>query len=416
MSSPAIRTVFAGFALALVFSSRPAAAGPATAILVLEHVRADGRVWDFGPGADPVICLKAGCYRSTGNGTAAQFFPRHEALAFGDAGACSNSFSCIFRHIEVDQVLTSITPVDVDVVRHDGMENRLVSLDQGCAVENGELKCPGGTFTSEYSLWLIPDAIADAAGPDGLRAAAVDGIARARGNASAHFLASEQNGLADAARDFYRLVLAEQISDTCRNDPSVILATFELTGLVKRRDQVMLQLLHRYLAINDPRDLQSFIAGDPLGFWRLHDAIDRLHLMSSAESVQRIGYDAGGIALDTDNGASVLHVDPDVEARARAVIDRCQDGLDVWSGLSPVAEGFISDPPLKKKVPPLTPADVSKRIAKSLPRINPDNSPERAVSVPKTVLARPSDQKKANMDLDAETIQAIIGKRKIFLP
>ena len=412
------RVVFAGLALVAALTTTPAAAERATAILVLEHVRSDGSVWDFGPGADPVLCLKAGCYRANGDEAAAAFFPAHSALKFGNAGSCSNAFSCIFRHIDVDAVVTEIAPIDVDVVRHDGLERRLVSLDQSCALANGELHCAGGTYTAEYSLWLVPDAIANAVGAEALRSAAEAGIARARNTAATHFLAGELNGLPDAARGFYQLVLAAQIGETCRHDPSVILATFALTGLVKRGDLPMLRLLNRYLDINDPRDMRSFIASDPRGFWRLHDAIDKLHLFASAESVERINFNAGGIALDTNGGASVLRVDPELEARAQAVIDRCQDGLTPDGMI--VGEGFIGVPLPKKKFPPLTPAEVSKRIAKSLPRIEPNAAPpnatpKRAKVTPKPVIVRQVDQHKATVDLDAETIRSIIGLKKVSL-
>ena len=403
-----VRAVFAGLALAAAFATTPAAAERATAILVLEHVRSDGSVWDFGPGADPVLCLKAGCYRSHGDATAAEFFPAHSALKFGNAGDCSNAFSCIFRHIDVDAVLTEIAPIDVDVIRHDGMEKRFVSPDRSCAFSKGELQCAGGTYTSEYSLWMVPDAIADAAGPEALRAAAETSIARARTTAATHFLASELNGLPDAARGFYQLVLAKQISEPCQHDPSVMLATFALSGLVKRGDLPMLQLLNRYLDITDPRDMRSFIASDPRGFWRLHDAIDKMHLFASAESVERINFNAGGIALETNGGASMLRVDPELEARAQAVIDRCQDG-------QPVGEGFIGDPLPKTKLAPLTPEEVSKHIAKSLPRIDPNAAPQRIKATPKPGAVRQVVQHKATVDFDAATIRSILGLDKISL-
>ena len=139
-------------------------AEPVTILLAIDSAGVDGVRWDLGKGADLVLCMSAGCYVSEGSSNPAKFLKGQRALVRGPlAGKCSNSVHCIFRNVEIPRNNLVVRPVDVDAVEHDYMEALPARIDRTCKLEGDGLRCEKAIHTVEYSLWIIPEPIAEKA-------------------------------------------------------------------------------------------------------------------------------------------------------------------------------------------------------------------------------------------------------------
>jgi len=130
--------------------------------------------------ADPVLCTLDGCYVSAGPSTPAQLMPGRKALGFANtwgarAGACRDSLGCVFRAIELD-VPGFLRPVDLRIIRHDRRRGQVISGDSSCRANVGRLSCSRGIYTDTYAMWVVPEAVAEAAGTAGLERALADGL------------------------------------------------------------------------------------------------------------------------------------------------------------------------------------------------------------------------------------------------
>jgi len=125
------------------------------------------------PSADPVLCLPDGCYVSRGPELAARFLQGRRALGFantwgGRAGACRNELACVFRDVDLGRLPGYLQPVDLHVLKHDRRQGQQVFTDSGCRLERGRLLCEHGLMGPDYALWIVPEDLAAAAGPDAL--------------------------------------------------------------------------------------------------------------------------------------------------------------------------------------------------------------------------------------------------------
>jgi colicin import membrane protein len=134
--------------------------------------------------ADPVLCTLDGCYVSTGPERPSLFLPGRKALGVGNtlgirAGACRRSLGCVFR----DMVLEYpgfLQPVDLHVLKHDRRQPQKVLADSDCHLSSGRLTCHRGIYTEDYALWIVPERLAESAGPDVLDRALRDGLTPSR--------------------------------------------------------------------------------------------------------------------------------------------------------------------------------------------------------------------------------------------
>jgi colicin import membrane protein len=134
--------------------------------------------------ADPVLCALDGCYVSTGASTAATFMPGYKALGVGNtlggrAGACRHSLGCVFRGVEI-RFPAALQPVDLHILKHDRRRPQLVNADSDCRLAAGRLTCARPVYAENYILWVLPDWLAAAAGPDALERTMREGLTLSR--------------------------------------------------------------------------------------------------------------------------------------------------------------------------------------------------------------------------------------------
>jgi colicin import membrane protein len=130
---------------------------------------------------DPILCSESGCYVSSGADAAAEFLPGRRALKFGRifgdrAGACSNSLGCVFRDIDLRSIGQFLAPVDMHVLKHDRRQVQHNVSVSDCRVEGARLSCRRGIRAADYVMWIVPEYVAEQAGPERLEQAVDDGL------------------------------------------------------------------------------------------------------------------------------------------------------------------------------------------------------------------------------------------------
>lgn len=158
-------------------------AGRYTVLLLMEPGRRGIR--RHNQTADPVLCGDQGCWVSNGPGSSARRMNPHKALGFfrtwGErAGACSNQLGCVFRGVELGALPGWLQPVDMRVFRHDRRQGSEISGASECWLEAQRLQCRGGYGGGSYVMWVVPEQVAEAAGPVLLEQALADGLAEPR--------------------------------------------------------------------------------------------------------------------------------------------------------------------------------------------------------------------------------------------
>ena len=131
--------------------------------------------------ADPVLCVPEGCYISAGADRPAVFMHGHKALGFGNtmggrAGACRHSLGCVFRDVELSTIPGYLQPVDLHILRHDRRAPNTILGDSDCRTRAGQLICSRGIYAGDYTMWVLPESLADAVGPAVLERALEDGL------------------------------------------------------------------------------------------------------------------------------------------------------------------------------------------------------------------------------------------------
>jgi hypothetical protein len=131
--------------------------------------------------ADPILCTLNGCYVSDGADRPASFMPGRKALSFGNtwgarAGACRQRLGCVFRAIELGELPGYLQPVDLHILRHDRRRGQVIAGDSACRADGGRLLCGRGVYADDYVLWIVPEHVAEAAGPAALERAVAEGL------------------------------------------------------------------------------------------------------------------------------------------------------------------------------------------------------------------------------------------------
>ena len=130
--------------------------------------------------ADPILCTVEGCYVSAGAYAPALFLPGYKAMGIGNtfgrrAGACQQRLGCVFRGVRFDYP-GMLQPVDLHVLKHDRRRPEAVLADSNCGIAAGQLACRRPVRGDGYIMWVVPDRLAERAGPELLERALHDGL------------------------------------------------------------------------------------------------------------------------------------------------------------------------------------------------------------------------------------------------
>lgn len=156
-----------------------AANGKATILLVMTPGNRGIRRWN--KSADPIVCVDDSCYISSGSTSPARRLARGRTfgpgVALGErAGACNNQTACVFRSVDVVSDRAWMQPIDLRILRHDRRESRGIAIDPTCTMRRGRLACQRVVESVDYRAWIIPEGLAQQAGPDALAAALADNL------------------------------------------------------------------------------------------------------------------------------------------------------------------------------------------------------------------------------------------------
>lgn len=161
-------------------TAKPAAAAPvsgrATVLVVLSHTAE--RPGSLPRTFDPILCMDAQCYVSSGPASQAKPIAKPQALStkntiMAGAGACAGKNQCAFRGVDIS-AKSQVEIVDLGLVRHQHREALDATIDKSCRVEDGDLVCDHPLTAPDYRIWIVPEDVAGAAGPHGLQAALAD--------------------------------------------------------------------------------------------------------------------------------------------------------------------------------------------------------------------------------------------------
>ncbi|MCB1521369.1 MAG: hypothetical protein KDJ37_12450 [Hyphomicrobiaceae bacterium] len=131
--------------------------------------------------ADPMLCIEADCYISRGRTLPAERISRAKgfgpSIALGKrAGACRGHLACVFRDVAFGKASVWFQPVDLKILRHDRRTAQTVSIDRSCHVRRGVLSCANPVIADGYLAWIVPERVAEAAGPEAIEAAIAAGL------------------------------------------------------------------------------------------------------------------------------------------------------------------------------------------------------------------------------------------------
>jgi colicin import membrane protein len=77
----------------------------------------------------------------------------------------------VFRNVDLGGRSAEVQPIDLRVLRHDRRELRAVEADRTCRVMSGQLTCRRPVIADSYTLWIVPESIAERAGAMALETA-----------------------------------------------------------------------------------------------------------------------------------------------------------------------------------------------------------------------------------------------------
>lgn len=172
-----------GAAPDIVTEARPPAQDRVAVLLVMAP--GNKGIRRFIKSADPVLCAERSCFVSRGVTETAMQMSQSRALGiantFGSrAGACSDSLGCVYRGVPFDLRTRVLQPVDLRLVSHDKREAHLVAPDRTCRLEAAGLVCDGAIKSADYTMWIVPEMLAEKAGPVALKAAVANGLGSGR--------------------------------------------------------------------------------------------------------------------------------------------------------------------------------------------------------------------------------------------
>ena len=152
------------------------ASGRATVLVVLSHT--PERPGSLPRTFDPILCIDAQCYVSSGPASQAKPIAKPQALSTKNtitagAGACAGKNQCAFRGVDISSK-SQVEIVDLGLVRHERREALDATIDKSCRVEDGDLVCDHPLTAPDYRIWIVPEDVAATAGSHGLESALAD--------------------------------------------------------------------------------------------------------------------------------------------------------------------------------------------------------------------------------------------------
>ena len=153
-------------------------------VLLIVEPRGRGRQ-RYKKGAHPVLCVGKRCYISSGTQDTAYEMSRRRALGPRNslgrrAGPCNRQLVCAFRSVTLDRNPSYIQPIDMGLLRHGRRDIRKAEPDRTCTAVHGSLHCASVIIGHRYRAWIVPEAVAEAAGPEALEAALKNGLTTTR--------------------------------------------------------------------------------------------------------------------------------------------------------------------------------------------------------------------------------------------
>ncbi|RUP08678.1 hypothetical protein [Hyphomicrobium sp.] len=147
----------------------------ATVLLVLDD---GGGALGFKP--DPIICIDQSCWLSNGIEAPAVSMPRTQAIALQTtqettSDPCAGKSACVYRSITIDAD-ARIEVIEVGESRGASAGAFTIAADKSCRNAGGGLLCDNGLATQNFRIWVVPEAIAAATGPEGLEEAIAEGL------------------------------------------------------------------------------------------------------------------------------------------------------------------------------------------------------------------------------------------------
>lgn len=333
--------------------------------LVVMPRRADGSAWDVGAGADLVLCGAAGCYVSNGLESAATFYEGSAGLRLiKKAGACRDSTACVFRDVDLSKLVTienaTIQPVDVDYVSHsymDGMldkgmktSNSLFKVEN-CSLQKSVLACKLGVHRRDYSLWVVPEKLAELGGKEALDAVLFKGLLHQRAKTLTDELLKHRVRVQTASLEFYKKmfegnadVSLDQLN-SCVLTPEFLSETFYVLGLADATERRAEALLIDMVGKLPPQKIRGLIQRTPQFFWAFLDLTSQLETFAFADQY-RLDKEQTGVLLkkiktDISENEKKAENKPDarssaesheliygwqVKARAKAALSHCELG------------------------------------------------------------------------------------------
>lgn len=309
--------------IALVYVTAPLNAERATVIVAFEPYKANGRKWDSGRGADPVICLTHGCYKSRGRVRDAKYYRGRKIFLPAVINRhCRNSLRCVFRGVDLNKGLTEIWPVDLDGFKHDHLQHRYIKADRTCLTRDKRLQCLNGIFTEYYSMWVIPEYVVEYAGEHKLNQALFHGLDKSKDAYMSSFLVRAREHMPRLISRFYFLLLGHDIPQKCARDIDVIYDAFHISGLLAKQNRHIKRLFKSFIEYKSQKTFTQLVHTHPKIFWDFHDLLQEMHALAGANDRYRDQY-VTGVKLRTKDGILELLVSNWAEARAQETIEQC---------------------------------------------------------------------------------------------
>ncbi len=311
------------FLLCGFFSVAIADSERATVLVLFQPHKISGRSWDLGKGADPMVCLDHGCYTGRGFVAPAKYYKGKKALLPAvQARACRNSLSCVYRKVYIPTKEIGIWPIDHDVINSDHLEKARAKIDKSCDVEDGQLQCSKGIFTDEYSMWIVPESVADRAGKKALDYALYKGLYKARQRYKKRFIQKQRQYLPLMVESFYNSILDTEISPKCASDPDLIAETLYVTGILDSEARRATAYIRKFIKSNSDASSGREASFSSSHFWNFHSALRTLDFYTKADSYNQVAHQKG-LKIGKFGKRVTLYVGGDVKSRAEHIVSEC---------------------------------------------------------------------------------------------
>lgn len=260
-----------------------------TIAVVINDVKPDGSAWDIGAGADIVLCGAKGCYVSNGLSKAATFYEGSRGpWVLNKAGACRDAVKCVFRGVNLDKLRSGddrgIQPMDVDYVSHNYLEKVTVGKIPVCKAGAGAIACESGFHMRSYSMWVMPEVVAQKGGKAGLDHVLFKGILSQRVAALTAEIGDLRGEVQTDVARFYKLMFDIDVPASCVSDPTFLTEAFYVTGLAdasQRRAEFVLKDLLGNVPV---ARLEGLVRQTPAIFWAYRDIARQLKRYGAAKT------------------------------------------------------------------------------------------------------------------------------------